>query len=250
MRAPVILSLAAALGLAAVTVADNRQSGPSWSYDGPNGPDVWGSLSPDFITCATGMQQSPIDLTAAVPASVTPPDIAWNRLTSAKVAQTDHTIEVDLKGGGGIVVGNTPYELIKLHVRHASEHTVRGRSFPLEVQLEHRSEAGERAVIAVLFGEGEANPVLDAIFRAAPAKRGALPMNEPIDLDDLLPEHPSAFHYAGSLTTPPCTENVTWTVFESPMTASAAQIDAFASLFPANNRPIQERARRFVLKTN
>ncbi len=37
------------------------------------------------------------------------------------------------------------------------------------------------------------------------------------------------YRYAGSLTTPPCTENVIWTVFQSPIVFTAMQLASFRS---------------------
>jgi carbonic anhydrase len=64
----------------------------------------------------------------------------------------------------------------------------------------------------------------------------------------LLPADHTAYRYYGSLTTPPCTEIVNWVVFQQPVMVSPMQIKAFAGWFPHNNRPIQPRGRRFVLK--
>jgi carbonic anhydrase len=43
----------------------------------------------------------------------------------------------------------------------------------------------------------------------------------------------------GSLTTPPCTENVTWYVLKTPIQLSADEIARFARLYPMNARPVQ-----------
>jgi carbonic anhydrase len=43
----------------------------------------------------------------------------------------------------------------------------------------------------------------------------------------------------GSLTTPPCTENVMWMVFKEPLRISPEQIAIFARLYPNNARPLQ-----------
>jgi carbonic anhydrase len=51
----------------------------------------------------------------------------------------------------------------------------------------------------------------------------------------------------GSLTTPPCTEGLTWTVFKNAIEASPAQIRQFAAMFPNNARPLQGLNRRFLL---
>ncbi len=33
-----------------------------WSYNGLNGPDKWGKLDKEFMSCGEGMMQSPIDI--------------------------------------------------------------------------------------------------------------------------------------------------------------------------------------------
>jgi hypothetical protein len=58
----------------------------------------------------------------------------------------------------------------------------------------------------------------------------------------------SYYHYNGSLTTPPCSENVLWTVMAEPIHFSAAQIKAFTDHYAKNNRPVLKKHRRFVLK--
>ncbi len=63
----------------------------------------------------------------------------------------------------------------------------------------------------------------------------------------LLPTSSAAFRYAGSLTTPPCSEVVAWIVLKEPVIASVDQIAAFAKLFRNNFRPAQLLNRRFIL---
>lgn len=65
----------------------------------------------------------------------------------------------------------------------------------------------------------------------------------------LLPVPREYYRYVGSLTTPLCSEGVLWTVFRSPVEASAAQIRRFARLFPMNAGPVQPVNRRFVLES-
>jgi carbonic anhydrase len=68
-----------------------------------------------------------------------------------------------------------------------------------------------------------------------------------IDVAAVLPRNGGYFRYMGSLTTPPCSEGLTWTVHQEPVEASVEQIQKFASLFPNNARPVQRRNRRFLI---
>jgi carbonic anhydrase len=57
----------------------------------------------------------------------------------------------------------------------------------------------------------------------------------------------TSYRYDGSLTTPPCSEGVTWAVMTTPISLSQAQIDAFNALIKNNNRPVQPLNGRTVV---
>lgn len=247
MRLAVVVAACAAAGLAAVTVADNVAGPPGWGYDGATGPDTWGSLSPHYRLCASGAQQSPIDLSASVPASIAPPALDWSAASPQAVVNTGRTIEVRLNGAGGLYLGDTAYALEAMHFHHRSEHTVDGVFQPMEVQFVHRSDTGRAAVVAVLIAEGERHAEIAKLWEVAPPQAGEAEPPRTLDLAAFLPEAGASYYYAGSLTKPPCTENVTWAVMAEPIFASRSQIEAFAALFGENRRPIQPRNRRFVL---
>ena len=63
----------------------------------------------------------------------------------------------------------------------------------------------------------------------------------------LLPTSRTTWRCRGSLTTPPCTEGVAWVILTEPLSLSAAQIDAFATIIhPHNFRPVQPLAERVL----
>ncbi len=41
-----------------------------WAYTGKHGTDHWGDISPKFITCKAGVNQSPINVTSAIESSL------------------------------------------------------------------------------------------------------------------------------------------------------------------------------------
>jgi carbonic anhydrase len=60
-----------------------------------------------------------------------------------------------------------------------------------------------------------------------------------INAADLLPADRSYYRFAGSLTTPPCSEGVKWMVMKNPTEASKAQIAKFTDVIGVNARPVQ-----------
>ncbi|MCA9540166.1 MAG: carbonic anhydrase family protein [Myxococcales bacterium] len=210
-----------------------------WGYEAENGPAKWATLSPDYALCADGQEQSPIDLTGATavdPIGLTP---AW-QASAASVVDNGHTVQINLDSGGTLTLDGTTYTLRQFHLHAPSEHTVESHAAPLEVHLVHSTDDGHLAVVGVLLEEGAADPTLAAVFAHLPEMENepvALP--DPIDASALLPADHSAWRYAGSLTTPPCSEGVRWTVLKTPMHASAEQISAFRNLHAGNARPAQ-----------
>jgi carbonic anhydrase len=116
----------------------------------------------------------------------------------------------------------------------------------------HRAADGSLLVIAVLMQEGASNPFIVRIWRQLPSAAGQINVADAqsINVDQLLPKDGKYFTYTGSLTTPPCTEGVTWVVLAAPVTVSQAQIEQFTGLFPHNARPVEPLNGRTVRFSN
>ena len=54
----------------------------------------------------------------------------------------------------------------------------------------------------------------------------------------------------GSLTEPPCTEDVLWIVMKQTMQASPEQMALFSRLYPLNARPVQQGNGRMIKESN
>ncbi len=231
----------------AVEVASGeRAAHVEWGYTGPTGPEHWSTLSKDYAICNSGQQESPIDLRDAIPADLGKLAIAWKPL-AIRATNNGHTVQYDVPPGSSFAVGGKSYALAQFHIHHPSEHLLNGRRFPLEIHFVHTLADGSYGVLAILVATGAGNPTLKKLIDAIPAAPGAAGTGPMIDPRGLLPVARSFDRYEGSLTTPPCAEAVDWVVLRTPITASMAQINKVAALFPFNARPIQPLDRRFLL---
>jgi carbonic anhydrase len=134
-----------------------------------------------------------------------------------------------------------------MDLHNPSEHQIDGRSFPMEAHFVHRSEAGELAVIGLMIKGGGRDPLFEAFMAKAPVRKTEKDVLPDFDPTGLITDVNDVLRYRGSLTSPPCTENVTWSILTDPLVVSDAALLAFNTLFPKNSRPIQPLHRRFVL---
>jgi len=65
-----------------------------------------------------------------------------------------------------------------------------------------------------------------------------------------LPKDKAAYHYIGSLTTPPCSEEVQWVVMKKRASVTKAQVSAISNRIGSNNRPVQPLNDREVVLTD
>ncbi len=219
-----------------------------WSYAGADGPEHWGTLSPDFAACAAGRMQSPIDLTGAV--NATPPALTFAYKPSPlTIVNNGHTIQVDYAPGSTLSVDGEAFELLQFHFHAPSEHSVDGARAPMEVHLVHKSAAGTLAVIGVLMDAGAANAVLAPVWEHMPHEPGRADVADAtIDAAALLPPDTERyFRYKGSLTTPPCSEGVRWFVMTERISLVEASIAAFEDTAGPNARPIQALNERLLI---
>ncbi len=205
-----------------------------WDYS-ENGPAHWEEFSK---TCGTGHHQSPINIIPGKTIEMNHQydlSLAEDVHATAKVIDNGHSIKVTPNKGGTITLHGEQFTLLQFHFHGKSEHTVDGKRYDMVAHMVHQNpETKQLAVVAVFFEEGENNGVLDNIL-------GNIGGEIRIDPQDLLPvDTAHYYHYIGSLTTPPCSENVQWYLLKEPVKASKDQIDAFRKYYVDNERPVQE----------
>lgn len=243
---PLILSTIA-LGLCLLGGFAAADSGHHWDYQGAEGPARWGDLDPRYVTCRTGISQSPIDIHDPVDADLPPLEIHYAAGGRDEI-NNGHSIQIDYEPGSSISLDGHVYALKQFHFHAPSENHIDDHAFPLEAHLVHADDEGNLAVIAVMFEVGAFNPTLAAAWEDMPERPNTHhPLPIRVSAAALLPPQHDYYRFDGSLTTPPCSEGVTWLVLKQRVTASREQIEHFTRVMGhPNNRPVQPLNGRVV----
>jgi len=224
-------------------------SGGNWGYTGKAAPEHWGSLDPAYALCASGDNQSPIDLTNFTEAKLEPIRFNYTGLVT-EVAHTGHAIQANYTAGSTIKVNGNIFTLKQINFHAPSEHLVNGGQVPVEAHFIHTDNKGSFAIIAVLYTLGNEHPELKKIWQQMPAKVGIKAgMTSQVRADNLMPGNKDYYRVNGSLTTPPCTEGVLWMIMKNPVPVGEKQIKKLVQVLKhPNNRLVQPINARLVLQ--
>ncbi len=255
----------ALLSLSTLTVYADNKTDVVWNYTGTTGPSYWGQLDKQFATCATGKTQSPINIVQPYrPApfslelkyQIAPMIIVNDGETALminrdKTIVRDHAVQLNFTDimHETILFNGKAFHLREFHFHTPAETAFNGLIQPMEIHFVHQSEDNQVAVLAVFVKTGAANPALQDIIAHIPADKGVAHEidNGTVNPMKLMPNMKNYYYYAGSLTTPPCTEGLHWLVIPDSITASAEQIDAFKKAVGGNNaRPLQPANQRTI----
>ena len=220
-----------------------------WSYSGHTGPEHWGEMSEKFETCASGKNQSPIDISHTIKANME--TIQCNYKASAiNLIDNGHAIQDNCANGSQISLEGNTYKLLQYHFHTPSENTIQGQSFPMEAHFVHADENGNLAVIGVMFKIGRENPTIAKLWEHMPTAPGETYSDATTGINpaDLLPVSKDYYRFNGSLTTPPCTEGVKWMVMKEAVEVSEEQVKKFKHVMHGDtNRPVQPVNARPIL---
>ncbi|CAH1389172.1 unnamed protein product [Nezara viridula] len=230
-------SLSVVLSLLLVAAVKSQEN---WNYTRKG--DDWEGV------CQTGIRQSPINILSrwTIPRFAGLPLRLSNYDQEVPVTVTvdqhhftiridpDPSVRIAISGGG--LRGN--YVLQSAHFHYGSEHLIDTKRYALEAHLVHYREIyGNRtdaatndpegiAVLGTLYCEATANSNLEQVLQGANGEQVKLRFR------DFLPRNLDFYRYQGSLTTPPCSEAVVWTVFKNSLPISQQQVDAIKGNFP------------------
>ncbi|KAL2933898.1 Alpha carbonic anhydrase 7 [Bienertia sinuspersici] len=212
------------------------------------GPEHWGELHEEWAKCKTGKMQSPIDLLHSR-VRIIPKSAQITRFykpSKAVLKNRGHDIEIVWKDENNkIEINGTDYILRQSHWHSPSEHTTNGKRYDLEVHMVHQSKDNSTAVIGLLYKLGKPNYFLSKL-----SKKIKLISESTLEIDvgiinpvKINMRGRKYYRYLGSLTTPPCTEGVIWSVNTEIGTVSADQVallrEAVHDHAEKNARPLQ-----------
>lgn len=162
-----------------------------------------------------------------------------------------HTVQVDLNdmgsqiSGGGLPRGTFVAQQFHFHWgaidARGSEHSVNDLHFPMEMHIVHFNQKYGNiddaldkedglAVLGFFFKVGTFNDHFqEVIDHFGQIKHASQRISiHAIPLKELIPASLSHFYrYEGSLTTPPCYESVTWTLFNEKIEIAEEQLEDF-----------------------
>ncbi|MDD2730195.1 carbonic anhydrase [Malikia sp.] len=243
---PLLKTLAvAAAGLLSLA-AHAQGHAPHWGYGGHGGPAQWAELDPAFETCAKGTSQSPINISKTEKTELPTLDFQYGA-TAPTIVNNGHTVQVNLPAGNTLRIGDRNFELLQFHFHTPSEEQVHGKRTAMVAHFVHKNAEGALGVVGVLLQKGKRNAAFEPVFAHLPRAGEQITVDQmKLELADMLPASKGYYAFAGSLTTPPCSEGVNWMVLKTPVQVSQKQIDSFRQLFRFNARPVQPLRNRVI----
>lgn len=213
----------------------------SWKHEGENGPHAWGDLHPAYSTCKEGNTQSPINiLSKQAKQGAIHFDIEIAKTQNAKLENNGHTLEIQPDGKNTLEFKGQVYTLLQLHFHTPSEHAINGEITPLEAHYVFTNKDKKLLVVGILFKEGKSNALLEQMVKNMASKKGDITNINDVALASLLPNKLNSYQFDGSLTTPPCHQEVQWVVLKEIVDAGKSQIDELAKIMGNNSRPLQK----------
>lgn len=232
------------LHIASIWLSFSLAAMVDWTYSGAKGPQNWADINVAYRMCKTGTEQSPVLLNTCATRNNKGLSIFYTT-THLSYGDKNNSLTFTPDQKNNVIFEGQEYELLEIILRAHSEHYIDDRSFPIEIQFMHKNKLQEVLIIGVLVKIGKSNDNLDKLFNSLNLTIST--KTPAIDLAELLPAEKEYFYYMGSLTYPPCSENVRWVVFREAISTSKENIEAFTKKYANNFRPVQNfNQRKFI----
>jgi carbonic anhydrase len=182
--------------------------------------------------CADGSVQSPIDIVGATNKAMANPKIAYVK-SQVSVENNGHTVQANAMSGSSISVGGVKSDLLQMHFHAPAENIIAGQRAPVDVHFVHKASNGKLTVIGVMLQAGGKQnrawqPLVRVLRLSNLLAESEISVSTAVfDWEAMLPQDRRSYRFDGSLTTPGCSEGVSWIVMQQPVRLSAAQIAAF-----------------------
>ncbi|KAK1411953.1 hypothetical protein QVD17_32839 [Tagetes erecta] len=235
-------------------VDDEREF--SYDLNSPIGPNHWGEIHHNWSMCNHGDMQSPIDLTHKQDQTTSKLgglDRDYKPANTTLVNRGHDMMLSWIDGAGHIHINGTEYQLNQAHWHTPTEHTINGRRFNLELHLVHQSIDEKVAVVGILYKIGRPDSFLkmmEPYLKALADTRDVEASVGMMDPRQIKFGSRKYYRYIGSLTTPPCDQNVIWTIVRKVRTVSRDQLriihEAIHDEAEGNARPIQALNNRWL----
>ncbi|XP_062192626.1 alpha carbonic anhydrase 7-like isoform X2 [Phragmites australis] len=245
-----VLLLSAVVPAARAQEETEHEEEFSYVQGAENGPENWGAIKEEWAACSTGRMQSPIDLSdedVSLVCSLGYLNHTY-RAAEASIVNRGHDIMVRFDGdAGSLVINGTAYYLRQLHWHSPTEHAVDDRRYDMELHMVHESAENKAAVIGILYKIGRPDAFLHKLepfirrIADGPDREVRVGVVDPWGARG---KGCAYYRYMGSLTTPPCTEGVIWTIIKKVRTVSRCQLELLREAvhdgMEDNARPLQE----------
>ncbi|XP_069687684.1 carbonic anhydrase 1-like [Periplaneta americana] len=261
-----------------ISCGGRHKSNIIYGYSNHNGPDTWIN---HFPHCG-GENQSPININTCQAIVVNPSDaLEWDNYTVApyfmNITNDGHTVKVTGEWPcglwptlrGGPMRAHEEYEFHSmlfhwgLSDEEGSEHTLNGNGFSMELQMVHVRKGCTAPQDAIFDDAADSLVIISFLFKVVPVDNALLDhlVNNLWQISApgstvQIPSFPLSYvsspfehgyyTYSGSLTHPPCCENVIWIIKPETLPISSSELTQFRTLTSDdgpmfnNSRPVQQ----------
>ncbi|EFR05198.1 carbonate dehydratase [Nannizzia gypsea CBS 118893] len=220
----------------------------SFNYTGEGGPLHWVGLNPTANwECGYDYTQSPIAIDSQTIKYAAKGSVKMD-IPAARMSLFENLgSTVEVPASGKLEIKGKSYKLVQFHFHTPSEHRVDEEYAPMEVHFVfQRVEEKSIAVIGFLIElspYGRSTPLLSQVFAnlhkiTTPGSVTKIRQLDFSSVVDTLHKN-DMYTYTGSLTTPPCSNKVSWYISTAPLSIDVVTFNAVKKVVKYNARYTQ-----------